>query len=62
MFQIGKQSALLISDEEYIPCELLYGRAGYLWSALFVNKQLGYDAISVCTLVSYPLFEMEFVQ
>lgn len=45
--KVGKESALVVyNDNKGIPYELLYGRAGYLWAALFVNKQLGYEAIS----------------
>lgn len=45
--EIGKESALVVSsDRNGTPYELLYGRAGYLWATLFVNKQLGYEAIS----------------
>jgi hypothetical protein len=62
IFQVGKETALQMSNDDDIPYELLYGRAGYLWATLFVNKQLGYDAVSVSTLVSYPLFVMDLVQ
>ena len=60
--QIGKESDILNSNEDDTPYELLYGRVGYLWSALFVNKQLGYEAISASTLVSFLLFHYKFVQ
>lgn len=53
IFQVGKESALVVyNDNKGIPYELLYGRAGYLWAALFVNKQLGYEAISATIVVS----------
>ena len=62
VFQVGKESYILNSNEDDTPYELLYGRVGYLWSALFVNKQLGYDAISASTLVSFLLFHYKFMQ
>lgn len=44
--KVGKQSALVVDiDESGTPYELLYGRAGYIWATLFVNKQLGFEAI-----------------
>ncbi|CAH8255465.1 unnamed protein product [Arabidopsis lyrata] len=30
----------------YLPYELLYGRAGYLWACLFLNKHIGKDSVS----------------
>lgn len=35
-----------IVDNTHIPDELLYGRAGFLWACLFVNKHLGDETIS----------------
>ena len=35
-----------------LPDELLYGRAGFLWACLFLNKHLGEGAIPSATTVS----------
>ncbi|KAH7276472.1 hypothetical protein KP509_39G008700 [Ceratopteris richardii] len=49
--KVGKESALVVdSGENGIPYELLYGRAGYIWSTLYVNKQLGFEAIPATTV------------
>ena len=36
-----------------MPYELLYGRAGFLWAALFVNKHVGEDTISASITVDF---------
>jgi lantibiotic modifying enzyme len=46
--QVAKEEALPIGPEEGgfgMSYELLYGRAGFLWAALFVNKHLGDDTV-----------------
>lgn len=35
--------------------ELLYGRAGYLWTCLFLNKHFGKDTIPVTSTVGHAL-------
>lgn len=34
-----------------LPDELLYGRAGYLWACLFINKHVGNGTISSTEMV-----------
>lgn len=34
-----------------LPNELLYGRVGYLWACLFVNKYVGAETLSSATIV-----------
>lgn len=36
-----------------LPNELLYGRAGYLWACLFINKNLGENTISSTHMVKF---------
>lgn len=38
------QRAVLSPDSD-MPDELLYGRAGYLYALLYVNQQMGADAV-----------------
>lgn len=35
-----------------VPDELLYGRSGYLWACLFLNKHIGEGTISASIMVS----------
>lgn len=35
-----------------LPNELLYGRAGYLWACLFINKHIGEGTIPSTSTVS----------
>lgn len=45
---MAKERALPVGPEEGgfgMSYDLLYGRAGFLWGALFVNKHLGEDAV-----------------
>eukprot|EP00897_Mesotaenium_endlicherianum_P005332 jgi/Mesen1/4827/ME000243S04003 len=42
--EMGSDPVLAAGPDEgghALPCELLYGRAGFLWAALFVNKHVG---------------------
>ncbi|KAJ7519043.1 hypothetical protein O6H91_20G020600 [Diphasiastrum complanatum] len=46
--EVGNRRALSVGPEEGglgMPYELLYGRAGFVWSALFVNKYVGAETI-----------------
>lgn len=46
--EVGKERALPVGPEEGgfgMSYDLLYGRAGFLWGALFLNKYLGEDAV-----------------
>lgn len=43
------QRAVLSPDAD-VPDELLYGRAGYLYALLYVNKELGADAVDEGTV------------
>jgi len=46
--QIAEQSVLSVGPGEGglgMPYELMYGRAGFLWAALFVNKYIGEETI-----------------
>ncbi|KAG4920119.1 hypothetical protein JHK87_048713 [Glycine soja] len=46
--EVAKERALPVGPEEGgfgMSYDLLYGRAGFLWGALFVNKHLGEDAV-----------------
>jgi hypothetical protein len=59
--QIANERALAVGPAEGglgIPYELLYGRAGFLWAALFLNKYVGDDTIpwttTVCPIDTKP--------
>lgn len=39
-----------------MPYELMYGRAGFLWAALFVNKYIGEETIPSTVTVSSDVF------
>lgn len=39
-----------------VPNELLYGRVGYLWSCLFLNKHIGDGTIPSTTTVRLPFY------
>lgn len=41
----------VISPESEIPDELLYGRAGYLYALLYVNKEIGPETVDENTIV-----------
>ncbi|KAG0566223.1 hypothetical protein KC19_7G047200 [Ceratodon purpureus] len=48
-YENSKNKTLAVGAEEGgmgMPYELLYGRAGFLWAALFVNKHVGEDTVS----------------
>jgi hypothetical protein len=36
-----------------MPYELLYGRAGFLWAAVFVNKYVGEETIASSVTVNF---------
>lgn len=40
-----------------LPDELLYGRAGYLWACLFLNKHIGEGTIPSSMTVILGLFQ-----
>lgn len=40
-----------------LPDELLYGRAGYLWACLFLNKHIGEGTIPASVTVILGLFQ-----
>ncbi|KAK7117987.1 hypothetical protein R3I94_021734 [Phoxinus phoxinus] len=42
----------LLSPDSDIPDELLYGRAGYLYALLYVNKEIGPDAVDETTIAT----------
>ncbi|GLJ46943.1 hypothetical protein SUGI_0990570 [Cryptomeria japonica] len=47
-WEVAQERALAVGPEEGglgMPYELFYGRAGFLWSALFINKYLGPETI-----------------
>lgn len=43
------QRSVLSPDSE-MPDELLYGRAGYLYALLYVNKEIGADTVDESTI------------
>lgn len=43
------QRAVLSPDSE-MPDELLYGRAGYLYALLYINKEIGPDTVDESTI------------
>ncbi len=43
------QRAVLSPDSE-MPDELLYGRAGYLYALLYINKEIGADTVDESTI------------
>ncbi|CAM8907662.1 unnamed protein product [Rhodiola kirilowii] len=52
--ELAQERALPVGPEEGgfgMSYELLYGRAGFLWAALFVNKYLGSNAVPVDLLM-----------
>lgn len=40
----------VLSPDSDVPDELLYGRAGYLYALLYVNKELRSDAVDAATV------------
>lgn len=40
----------VLSPDSDVPDELLYGRTGYLYALLYVNKELGPDAVDEDTV------------
>lgn len=40
----------MLSPDSDIPDELLYGRAGYLYALLYVNKEIGPDTVDETTI------------
>lgn len=53
--QVGKERALPVGPEEGgfgMSYDLLYGRAGFLWAALFIKKYLGEDVVPKDILMS----------
>lgn len=58
ILQIAEQSVLAVGPAEGglgMPYELMYGRAGFLWAALFVNKYVGEETIPWSVTVSLQL-------
>lgn len=43
------QRSVLSPDSE-MPDELLYGRAGYLYALLYINKEIGADTVDESTI------------
>lgn len=43
------QRAVLSPDSD-VPDELLYGRAGFLYALLYVNREMGRDAVDEATI------------
>lgn len=46
--EVAQERALSVGPEDGgfgMPYELMYGRAGFLWAALFINKHLGHETI-----------------
>lgn len=39
-----------MSTDSEIPDELLYGRTGYLYALLYINKEIGADTVDESTL------------
>lgn len=59
IFQVSKNQTLAVGAEEGgmgMPYELLYGRAGFLWAALFVNKHVGEGTIPSSTTVDFTIY------
>lgn len=55
ILQIAEQSVLAVGPGQGglgMPYELMYGRAGFLWAALFVNKYVGEETIPSSVTVS----------
>jgi len=53
--QVAQERALSVGPEDGgfgMPYELMYGCAGFLWAALFINKHLGHETIPWSVLVS----------
>lgn len=50
----------VLSPDSDIPDELLYGRAGYLYALLYVNKEIGADTVDEATItkVRYTCIRM----
>lgn len=40
----------VVSADSEMPDELLYGRAGYLYALLYVNKEIGPDTVDETTI------------
>lgn len=40
----------VLSPDSDMPDELLYGRAGYLYALLYVNKEIGADTVDEGTI------------
>ncbi|KAI4345268.1 hypothetical protein L6164_012406 [Bauhinia variegata] len=52
--EVAKERALPVGPEEGgfgMSYDLMYGRAGFLWAALFISKYLGQDALPADTLI-----------
>ncbi len=43
-FRLLQLQRSVLSPDADVPDELLYGRAGYLYALLYVNKEIGPDA------------------
>ncbi|XP_028425322.1 lanC-like protein 2 [Perca flavescens] len=52
------QGSVLAPDSE-MPDELLYGRAGYLYALLYVNKEIGADAVDESTIAKVVMAIVE---
>ncbi|XP_060920878.1 lanC-like protein 2 [Labrus mixtus] len=52
------QRSVLCSDSE-MPDELLYGRAGYLYALLYINKEIGADTVDEETITKVVTVIME---
>ena len=39
-----------VLGDDSLPNELLFGRAGFLWALLFVQKHLGADVVEATTI------------
>lgn len=49
-FRLLQLQRSVLSPDSDIPDELLYGRAGYLYALLYVNKEMGPDTVDETTI------------
>lgn len=51
----------VLSPDSDLPDELLYGRAGYLYALLYVNKEIGADTVDEDTITKVRLAHVNFL-
>ncbi len=50
LFRLLQLQRSVLSPDSDVPDELLYGRAGYLYALLYVNKEIGPDTVDDDTI------------